>query len=288
MAAYNVNPEMVLEYCARKGCVYPGVLVYFDWIDPITAFSLDELGQLLIAMIAYAKSGSIPEFEDRALRISWAHIQPRIDQDRCNWALKTASSYYANYCKDAKKAGEHFAGFETWLKRELTALSVSAEDRPEPDGSSTKPGTAQRIPDDAQPTTAAPTAATVSTSVSTPTPSCMEERDRTKEFELLWERYPRHDARALAEKAYDAVTAPLDTLLRAIAQQSLSDQWQRDNGRFIPQLAKWLNQERWSDTLPCSNAGYQRHDAPVSPAMLSAIQRMMANPDEQGDPDELP
>ena len=284
MNAHDVDPDLVLEFCARKGCSYPGVLLFFDWLDPITAFSLEELGQLLNAMFEYARYGSIPVFEDRALLICWAHIQPRLDQDRYNWAWKIVSSYYANYCKDAKKAGEPLACFEVWFKREIDALSGPAADRPEPDGIRTQSGAAQRVPDDTQPTNTIPTPVTIP--AATPAPACSEERDRAAEFAVLWDRYPRHDAKTLAEKAYDAVSAPLETLLRAIEQQIQSDQWQRDNGRFIPQLATWLSQERWSDTLARSGAGYQRHDAPLSPEMLDAVQRMLAEPDEQDNPDE--
>ena len=192
MSAHDVDPDLVLEFCARKGCNYPGVLLFFDWLDPITAFSLEELGQLLNAMFEYARYGSIPVFEDRALLICWAHIQPRLDQDRYNWAWKIVSSYYANYCKDAKKAGEPLACFEVWFKREIDALSGPAADRPEPDGIRTQSGAAQRVPDDTQPTNTIPTPVTIP--AATPAPACSEERDRAAEFavlDMMPRRWPR-------------------------------------------------------------------------------------------------
>ena len=50
-------------------------------------------------------------------------------------------------------------------------------------------------------------------------------------------------------KAFRRVKAPLETLLTAIDRQKRGDQWSRDNGRYIPNPATWLNQGRWEDEV---------------------------------------
>ena len=71
----------------------------------------------------------------------------------------------------------------------------------------------------------------------------------TEEFEKFWEVYPRKMAKKDAFKAFKKVNVPLQTLIDAVNAQAESDAWQRDNGRYIPYPATWLNQGRWDDIL---------------------------------------
>ena len=81
-------------------------------------------------------------------------------------------------------------------------------------------------------------------------------------FERFWQRYPRHDNRQAAIRAWDALR-PDDDLLRKMAQGLAhalsSDLWQRGIG--IPYPATWLNNARWEDEYkPAAPAG-----APATP-----------------------
>lgn len=72
-------------------------------------------------------------------------------------------------------------------------------------------------------------------------------------FDVFWAAYPR---KAGIDKAREAFKRrkPSDDMLRdmlkAIAAQKQSDQWQRDGGQYIPHPATWLNQGRWQDETP--------------------------------------
>ncbi len=68
-------------------------------------------------------------------------------------------------------------------------------------------------------------------------------------FAEFYEAYPRKEGRARAAKAFEAVDVPLATLLSALAQQTQTEQWQKDGGRFIPLPASWLNGRRWEDVV---------------------------------------
>lgn len=83
----------------------------------------------------------------------------------------------------------------------------------------------------------------------------LEERDkeslseRGKDFEAFWAAYPNKVGKAAALKSYKTAARKTDlaTMLAAIEAQRRGEKWTRDGGRFIPNPATWLNQERWED-----------------------------------------
>ena len=102
-------------------------------------------------------------------------------------------------------------------------------------------------------------------------------------FERFWLAYPRKIGKADARKAFAKVKMPIETLLSAIDQQTRSEQWTRENGRFIPNPATWLNQGRWEDELAAPESKYhakpgygvQRHGDKLTDLERQAIARMM-------------
>ncbi len=74
--------------------------------------------------------------------------------------------------------------------------------------------------------------------------------DRFNEF---WDAYPRHEDKKNAKKAFDKLKPDADMLrlmLTSIDRWKQSDQWQENNGQFVPYPATWLNGERWKDEVP--------------------------------------
>ncbi len=72
-------------------------------------------------------------------------------------------------------------------------------------------------------------------------------------FKSFWERYPRKQAKMQAQNAWlnlQMTDELFEKIMRAIERQKKSVQWTQDNGRYIPNPATWLNQERWNDDLP--------------------------------------
>lgn len=69
-------------------------------------------------------------------------------------------------------------------------------------------------------------------------------------FDRFWLAYPRKTAKPQAAKAFARLRVDeplLARMLEALALQSRSDQWQRDQGQFIPHPSTWLNARRWED-----------------------------------------
>lgn len=79
-----------------------------------------------------------------------------------------------------------------------------------------------------------------------------EERESvySKEFLEFWNVYPSKVGKGGAYQAWKKAKLPsLAEILKAVESQSSQEKWKKDNGRFIPNPATWLNQCRWEDEI---------------------------------------
>lgn len=84
------------------------------------------------------------------------------------------------------------------------------------------------------------------------------ESKKAANFDRFWEAYPRKVGKVKALAAFQKVAVPVEVLLLAIEEQKKSNQWQKDNGQFIPHPATWLNGHRWDDDLTVEQATQRR------------------------------
>lgn len=71
-----------------------------------------------------------------------------------------------------------------------------------------------------------------------------------RRFDEFWAAYPKKVGKKAAWAAWKKVNPDaelFDKIMTAIGKAKLTDQWQRENGRFIPNPTTWLNQGRWDD-----------------------------------------
>ena len=68
-------------------------------------------------------------------------------------------------------------------------------------------------------------------------------------FDTFWREYPKKTGKGYARKKFaTALTkTSFQTIMDALEKVKRSPQWNRDAGRYIPNPATWLNQERWED-----------------------------------------
>jgi hypothetical protein len=69
-------------------------------------------------------------------------------------------------------------------------------------------------------------------------------------FENVWSAYPRKVDQDSARGEWERLAPDADLrreMLAAIARWTVDEAWRRENGRYIPKLAKWLRQKRWTD-----------------------------------------
>ena len=67
------------------------------------------------------------------------------------------------------------------------------------------------------------------------------------DFEKFWNAYPKQIKKMEAREAFAKVDVPVERLLEAINAQIKKPDWQKEDGRYIPAPAKWLNERRWED-----------------------------------------
>lgn len=85
-------------------------------------------------------------------------------------------------------------------------------------------------------------------------------------FAEFWSAYPKKVAKQYALKAWKRLKPDADLhdrIMRAVDAQKRSEQWRRENGRYIPNPATWLNGGQWeNETEEVSNNAADRRDTP--------------------------
>ena len=110
-------------------------------------------------------------------------------------------------------------------------------------------------------------------------------------FDQFWQAYPKKVGKADARKAWKRakVTSEIfERILTAIEAAKASEQWQRENGRYIPNPATWINQGRWDDEIPAASpftAPQGARQAPAKESTLSVLRRIYAESAGEDQPD---
>ena len=77
-----------------------------------------------------------------------------------------------------------------------------------------------------------------------------KELDFSDSFNRVWEAYPKKLAKAKAWQVFrpiDPSDELVDKMLEAIRIFSTTTQWREDEGKYIPYLKRWLEEELWYD-----------------------------------------
>lgn len=69
-------------------------------------------------------------------------------------------------------------------------------------------------------------------------------------FEEFWSRYPKKEARAAAESAWNKIKPLLADVLTALEWQIPEKDWIGEGRKYAPQASAYLNQRRWEDENP--------------------------------------
>ena len=93
----------------------PGIMLYFDMLDPIRVLPDADKGRLLVAMLEYGKDGVVPQF-DGMLALAWGFVRPKLDRDEGSYENVKLQRKYAAFCKKRSGAGLPKIPFEEWLE----------------------------------------------------------------------------------------------------------------------------------------------------------------------------
>ena len=71
-------------------------------------------------------------------------------------------------------------------------------------------------------------------------------------FERFWKEYPKKRSKGQAEKAWQKIKPSerlVEEIIQAVQRATTSADWQKDDGRYIPYPATWLNAKGWEDEI---------------------------------------
>lgn len=92
----------------------PGIMLYFDILEPIKVLPDADKGRLLVAMLEYGQKGTVPQFEGM-LALAWGFVKPNLDRDEVAYENSKIQRSYATFCKRRKSLKLPKIPFEEWL-----------------------------------------------------------------------------------------------------------------------------------------------------------------------------
>ena len=194
------------------------IKLFIDYLDAIEPLGDAERGRLFTSLLVYARTGEAPQLGGNE-RFLFPMMRAQIDRDNSAMdSLSDARSEAGRKGAEAKQANARFAKQNKQMPDLPSKTSKDKEKDKEKDKDKDKD-------------------------------------DSASPFESFWAAYPRKVGKQAAKKAFSKVSVPVKTLIDAVNSQKNSEQWRKDNGRYIPNPATWLNQGRWDDVL--TEAGAQ-------------------------------
>ena len=94
----------------------PGIIVYFDFMEPLGWLSDEDRGKLFWAMLEYGRDGVEPGFEKNDLAIVWAFIRPKLERNKEAYKITVLQKRYAVACRERRRKGEPEISFDTWME----------------------------------------------------------------------------------------------------------------------------------------------------------------------------
>jgi hypothetical protein len=74
--------------------------------------------------------------------------------------------------------------------------------------------------------------------------------ERERDWEKVWKAFPKRIDESRARREFFESDANPDEIIASLALWSVSDEWTRDGGRWIPHPAKWLERGGWAEDPP--------------------------------------
>ena len=86
----------------------------------------------------------------------------------------------------------------------------------------------------------------------------VKESNNTCAFEMFWEAYPKKKSKGQAEATFKKIAPDeqlLEAILESIGRARKSPDWTKEDGRYIPYPATWLNAQGWLDEYAPPKSG---------------------------------
>lgn len=242
-------------------------VLYCDYREHLQLLNDSERGQLFTAILDYANDDEVGELPPM-VKMAFSFIKSQMDKDAEKYARIVKARSEAGKKSAAAKQQKSTNGneneqtaveseLESTVQQPKTIDNIIQQNQQMP----TNENEVQQI----QQTSTNPTDnvnvndnVTVTVGVISPLPPPRGERDGgnnvySERFKEFWAAYPKKIGKDAALKAFMKRKPSADLvskMITAIEWQKQTDQWTRENGRFIPNPATWINQGRWEDEPP--------------------------------------
>ena len=225
-------------------------ILYNDYYDQFSMLNREERSDLIMAIFEYQREGIIKTSLSPIGNIAFSFIKAQLIRD---------NDKYQSVC-DRNQANGIKGGRPTKTQKP-TGFLVKAEKTQKPTGFLEKTQKPKKPDNDTDnDNDMAPPKSPSERKGSNPQKE--REGELNARFELFWKEYPRKQSKANALKVWikikpdDALT---DRIIKAVKLQKQGDQWQRENGKFIPLATTWLNGARWEDEIqPTTDASMKQ------------------------------
>ncbi len=204
-------------------------IVYKDWEDLFDALSDAEAGQLLKALFTFAKCGEDTEFTG-ALKMAYITMRNCLERDGKKWEKK------------CERNSENIR--KRWNKNNTTEYERIPTNTNDTDKDKDTDIDIDKDKDtDNDTDTDTDTAVEVNN-------AC--EENSVCEFEKFFSLYPKKVSKQKAFREWNRINPSSEMseqIITALQYQCRSENWQKENGRFIPFPEKYLRDRRWEDDL---------------------------------------
>ena len=96
-------------------------------------------------------------------------------------------------------------------------------------------------------------------------------------FDEFWKAYPNKKDRKRAEQKFSKINFkknPFEKIMDNLEQLKKTDEWIKDNGKYIPMASTWINGERWNDVEAIEIVRpSNKPETPVQPRPLKVIRK---------------
>ena len=227
---------------------------YNSYEKPLAMLSDEERGKLLMALIRYSQGEEVPSISPAA-DMAFEFIRQNMDRDAASYEdtvrkrsaagkqggrpakSQTASgetddeAQKANGFLDESQKAKKANGFSEKQTKAKKADNVNVNVNENVNENDNNPPVVPPEGDEAEPAPKDP---------------------KVIGFDEFWQSYPHKVGKKAALSAWKKLkpNAGLRVkIMESLETQKSSQQWRRENGRYIPNPATWLNQGRWDDQL---------------------------------------
>lgn len=113
-----------------------------------------------------------------------------------------------------------------------------------------------------------------------------DQKTMSEAFAIFWKLYPKKVSKADAVKAWGKIKKDmLPTIMQALSDHLVCDQWVKDGGQFVPNAATWLNKKKWEDEVKPYVAGTNGQRSGASrPSLVDRVRQANAHLLDDGPP----